>query len=106
MLQEMQPATAVAYYTLTEPQLQNLINESVTKTLEGLGLTLNPTKTKLVGAKDEYKPVKYWLKELNVNRVTLWRWQKEGFLRPTRIGRKLFFCQADFDKMFAKKATV
>lgn len=98
------PSEATIYYTLTEAQLKHLITDSVTTTLEELGLTLNFAKTKLADAKDEYKPLEYWLKELNVNRSTIWRWQQQGIIAPTKMGKKLFFCQKDFDEMFAKKS--
>ena len=98
MLESVQQA--VTYYTLTEQQLNNIVSRSVTQTLEGLGISLNHDKTKLTNSKDEYKPIAYWLKELNVDRSTLWRWQEKGYITPTRMGRKLFFCQKDFDKMF------
>lgn len=34
-------------------------------------------------------------KILNVSRGTLWRWNKEGYLKPVKIGRKSFYKQKD-----------
>lgn len=102
MMKSEQPQ-AVAYYSLTESQLQDFASSIVTKTLEGLGITQNAEKTMLADSKDEYRPLAYWLKKMNVNRSTLWRWQHEGLITPTYMGRKLYYRQSDFDAMFAAK---
>ena len=103
MLQEMQQ-TPVVYYTLTEGQIDNLISKAVRKTLVNFGVGFDEAKAHFQpDTKDEFKPLAYWLKKMNVNRSTIWRWQQDGLITPTYMGKKLFFCQADFDAMFAKK---
>lgn len=35
---------------------------------------------------------------LHVNLSTLWRWQKEGKLTPTKVGKKLFYRKEDVQR--------
>lgn len=46
--------------------------------------------------KEELRPLEYWTKRLNVNRSTLWRWEQQGKVMPTRLGGKIFYKQSDF----------
>lgn len=34
---------------------------------------------------------------LHVSKVTLWRWNNTGYLKPVWIGRKTFYRQSDID---------
>jgi len=36
---------------------------------------------------------------LGVQRNSLWRWAKNGYLVPVKIGRKCFYKQGDIDKL-------
>ena len=38
-----------------------------------------------------------------VNPSTLWRWEKRGYLRPVRIGVKVFYRKRDIDGLIGKK---
>lgn len=49
--------------------------------------------------REELHPVEYWLKKMHMNRTSLWRWEKQGLIKPTRIGGKVYFKMSDFDKM-------
>jgi len=40
---------------------------------------------------------------LGVTSVTLWRWAKMGYLKPSKAGRKTFYWQSDIDKLLARK---
>lgn len=35
-----------------------------------------------------------------VSKVTLWRWDKEGLLKPIKMGRKSFYRQSDIERVF------
>ena len=35
--------------------------------------------------------------QLHVSKVTLWRWDNCGYLKPVRIGRKTYYRQSDLD---------
>ncbi len=101
-IQQNQPS--VIYYTLTEAQLYDYSREFAKNILLDFGVNFDEAKAHFTPeTKDEYKPLAYWLKKMNVNRSTIWRWQQEGLITPTYMGKKLFFCQTDFDEMFKKK---
>ena len=38
-----------------------------------------------------------------VNPSTLWRWEKRGYLRPVRIGVKVFYRRRDIDGLIGTK---
>lgn len=33
-------------------------------------------------------------------KVTLWRWAKDGLLKPVKMGRKSFYRQSDIERVF------
>ena len=35
--------------------------------------------------------------ELKVSEVTLWRWEQSGYLKPHKIGSRVFYSRADID---------
>ena len=37
------------------------------------------------------------LAELKVSEVTLWRWEQSGYLKPHKIGSRVFYSRADID---------
>ena len=37
--------------------------------------------------------------KLKVNRVTLWSWEKKGYLKPTRIGEKVRYKLSDINRL-------
>lgn len=99
-----QQQQSVAYFMVTEDQLRQVAEEGARFVLEKYGVNTDEIREKMViNDKDEYRPVSYWLKKLDVNRTTVWRWQRDGLITPRYIGKKLFYCQADFDQMFAKQ---
>lgn len=94
---------AVTYIMVTESQLKQVAEDSARSVLEKFGIATEEVKEKLqVEDRAEYRPLVYWMNKLNVNRSTLWRWEKDGLVTPKRVGKKLFFRQQDFDQMFAK----
>lgn len=42
-------------------------------------------------------------KILEVDKSTLWRWEKRGYLYPIRIGCKIRYRRSDIDKMINEK---
>lgn len=101
---QMQQQQAVTYITLTKEQLSDYSRELAKNILLDFGVTFDEVKAIFTpDTKDEYKPLSYWMKKMNVNRTTIWRWQQNGLITPRYIGKKLFFRQRDFDEMFAKQ---
>lgn len=47
--------------------------------------------------REELRPVEYWLEKLHTTRTTLWRWEKKGLLKPTRMCGKVFYKMSDFE---------
>jgi len=45
---------------------------------------------------DNLVPLAQFCKEKNLNRVTLWRAEKEGRIQLSRIGKKIFVNQSQF----------
>lgn len=35
-----------------------------------------------------------------ISKVTLWRWVKDGLLKPVKMGRKTFYRQSDIERVF------
>lgn len=47
-------------------------------------------------AKSEPKvTIKKVAQRLHVDPSTLWRWEREGYLKPCRIGRKVYYRESD-----------
>lgn len=46
--------------------------------------------------RQELKPLNYWLKKKNLDRTTVWRWEQEGRIKLTRIGRKIYASEETF----------
>ena len=36
---------------------------------------------------------------LHINRVTVWRWERDGYLKPKKIGRKKYYRQSDIERL-------
>lgn len=104
MIEAMQPSQGVTYYTVTKEQLDYFGKEIAKNVLMEFGVEFDEAKARFTpDTKDEYKPLDYWLQKMNVNRTTVWRWQKQGLITPRYIGKKVFFCQADFDELFERQ---
>ena len=35
-----------------------------------------------------------------ISKVTLWRWAKDGLIKPVKMGRKSFYRQSDIERVF------
>lgn len=47
--------------------------------------------------REELRPIEYWLEKLHLSRTTLWRWEKQGRIKPTRVCGSVYFKMSDFD---------
>ena len=43
---------------------------------------------------------------LGVSKSTLWRWNKSGYLRNTKCGRKSFYKKSDIDKLMGSHGII
>ena len=104
MMQTMQQQPSVAYYALTEEQLEQYAKEVARNVLCEFGVSFDEQKARFTpDTKDEYQPIDYWLRKMNVNRSTLWRWAKDGKITPRHVGKKVYYCQRDFDELFMRE---
>ena len=51
----------------------------------------------------EYLTIKQAGKYLHVNRTTIWRYSKQGLLKPRRIGCHVLFARADIDNYLMRE---
>lgn len=73
--------------------LTPLIKEVVLTTIEEHQQTQQQTET----FEDAEVTPDEAAKQLHVTKVTLWRWNNNGYLKPVRIGRKSYYRQSDID---------
>ena len=76
-------------YGVTRDDLFEVFREFYEKILEE---TQNEADQKMISVKE----AAYML---GVDRSTLWRWEKKGYLIPARIGRKVLYRMADIKKI-------
>lgn len=53
----------------------------------------------------EYLTIRQTCEHLNVCRSTLWRWQKEGVLKPIKIKGRVMFARSGIDKLMQEGGT-
>lgn len=95
---------AVPFILVTEAQLRQVAEDGARSVLERFGIKTDEVKEKFHSQdKSEYRPLAYWMERLGVNRSTMWRWEKDGLITGKRMGKKIYFCQRDFDAMFAAR---
>jgi predicted DNA-binding transcriptional regulator AlpA len=58
----------------------------------------NLTTGQLRGKMEKYLTAKQMADKLQVNRTTLWRWEKNGTLKPLKIGGVKRYSQDQIDK--------
>ena len=51
---------------------------------------------------EQYIPRKQTAQQLNVDLSTLWRWNREAYLRPVSIGGKRFYKLSDINRILGK----
>lgn len=49
--------------------------------------------------KEQLRPASYWVSKLGVDASTLWRWEKQGRIKATRLGSRVYYKASDFEKM-------
>lgn len=78
-------------FIVSAQDLKNVIDASIQQAIQELMGNM-PMSDKLV-------PLKEVAETLNVSRCTLNRWNKDGYLVPIKIGRKVFYRQNDINKI-------
>lgn len=78
-------------FIVSAQDLKNVIDASIQQAIQELMGNM-PMSDKLV-------PLKEVAETLNVSRCTLNRWNKDGYLVPIKIGRKVFYRQNDINEI-------
>ena len=78
-------------FIVSAQDLKNAIDASIQQAIQELMGNM-PMSDKLI-------PLKEVAETLNVSRCTLNRWNKDGYLVPIKIGRKVFYRQNDINKI-------
>lgn len=86
-VEEQLKTTQLTQYILNKEDLETILRTIVRETIEQY--EAEKTEPKLT--------IKQVSKRLGVDPSTLWRWEREGYLTPSRIGRKVLYKQSDIE---------
>lgn len=79
--------------------------EDLRQAMHGMFRTFNADKAKAIAEHRERPTMtrEDAAKALNVTFSTLWRWAKDGYLVPVKIGTKVLYRASDIDELLLKK---
>lgn len=81
---------------VSEEQLKQIIQDAVREVIE-------QTKVETMAAKEEATLSRVEVEQiLKVNKQTLHRWEKIGYLKPKRAGRRLLYFKSDIEVLLQK----
>lgn len=86
-------STSQQFFLVSAQDLIDVIDTSVKKTIQELKESVSKSNN------DNLVPLKEVAETLNVSRCTLNRWNKDGYLIPIKIGRKVFYRQNDINEI-------
>lgn len=81
------------FFLVNAQDLKNAIDASIQQVIQELNEDVSKSNN------DNLVPLKKVAETLNVSRCTLNRWNKDGYLVPIKIGRKVFYRQNDINKI-------
>nr|DAE77629.1 MAG TPA: helix-turn-helix domain protein [Bacteriophage sp.]DAZ04136.1 MAG TPA: helix-turn-helix domain protein [Caudoviricetes sp.] len=81
------------FFLVNAQDLKNAIDASIQQVIQELNEDVSKSNN------DNLVPLKEVAETLNVSRCTLNRWNKDGYLVPIKIGRKVFYRQNDINKI-------
>lgn len=79
---------------LTEEQLQRLIFAAANAAAEKVAKMVVTVKRE-ADEEIDYLKVEEVCQKLSVSRTTLWKWEKLGYLKPKRVGRRVLYSQKE-----------
>lgn len=80
-------------FIVSAQDLIDVTDTSVKKAIQELEESVSKSNN------DNLVPLKEVAETLNVSRCTLNRWNKDGYLTPIKIGRKVFYRQNDINEI-------
>lgn len=97
-LKNPQNQSAQQLVILTEEQLKNFVEEIVTQTLEKIASAKKDDSDILITRKEACKI-------LDRNPTTLWRWNRDGILKPaSRSNKRIMYRKGDVEKILYGKS--
>lgn len=81
------------FFLVNAQDLKNAIDASIQQVIQELNEDVSKSNN------DNLVPLKEVAETLNVSRCTLNRWNKDGYLVPIKIGRKVFYRQNDINEI-------
>lgn len=79
-----------AIYIITAEQLRDYANEVAKTILDGMK---NNNSSNNLLTVDEVS------KKFKVNRITVWRWERDGLLKGKKMGRRKYYAVSDIEKI-------
>lgn len=95
-IQEIIQSGANVSITVGTNDLLQFVNHLIRSTKEELENTI------IAKNKETYVTPNEASKQLHVDRTTLWRWSKTGYLIPVEVGGKRLYKQSDIDIILNK----
>lgn len=92
-MERIQGNNAGGVFFITEGQLEQYGIAVAKKVLESF---TDPARNDFTS---ELLTVDDVAQRLHINRVTLWRWEREGYLKSKRIGRKKYYKLSDINRL-------
>ncbi len=80
-------------FIVSAQDLKNAIDASIQQAIQELKESVSKSNN------DNLVPLKEVAKTLNVSRSTLNRWNKNGYLKNFKIGKKVFYYQSDINNI-------
>ena len=95
MVHENQATTLLM---VNEVQLKNIVMDTLKE-------VMRQTKAETMAAKEEATLSRLEVEQtLRVSKQTLWRWEKMGYLKPKRAGKRLLYFKSDIEALLQKGA--
>ena len=85
------------FVILTENQIEKIVNDAVERCFDRLSENL------IKKEEDNCISINEVSKKYSLSRTTLWRWEKLGYLRPKRLGRKIFYSEEEIQDCLNSK---
>lgn len=88
------------FYMITEEQLKQMITNAILEAKEQAEEERKNAEEVAAMSRNEAAA------KLRVSVHTLWRWARDGYLVPKRIGRRVLYLKSDIDKIIQKGVEV
>lgn len=84
------------FYMITEEQLKQMITNAILEAKEQVEEERKNAEEVAAMSRNEAAA------RLRVSVHTLWRWARDGYLVPKRVGRRVLYLKSDVDKIIQK----